>query len=280
MKLTIFTYERKLDIPYEIQYMDAKHIQKAGISKVVDEINQFGPDLIIEREFNDQAAIYSDIYKYLKQPKALWSIDAHITLAEHINYSKQFDYVFLAQSWFLPLFESQVKAKLFWLPLCHTQTMEEYRQFLKQPVERDFEFSFLGNINPLHVERKQYVTQLLHMFGDRFFARGSDYDTTLQYLRRSKITFNCSLNNDLNFRVWEAIACNTWIFTDSVTDLWKIEGLLPYFVPYDRKSPDFSLLQFFPRLENGVDFIKSGHTLTHRYMQLITMCKTGEQHEY
>jgi spore maturation protein CgeB len=280
MKLVIFNYKHNFDIPHECKCYDANIIEEKGIDRVVTEINEFHPDLIIEEEKNDGRAIYTDVYKYLKQPKALWSIDAHVTLAEHINYAKQFDYVFLAQSWFMPLFESQVKAKLFWLPLCHTQTMEEHRTFLHQPYERDIEFSFLGNINPLHVERKQYVTHLLQMFGDRFFARGSDYDTTLKYLRRSQLTFNCSLNNDLNFRVWEAIACGTLIFTDYVTDLEKIDGLKPYTVAYDRKSPDFSLLQRVPRLDNAENFIKSGHTLTHRYIQLIDMCKTGVQHEY
>lgn len=294
MKLTIFTYERNLDIPGEIQYIDRQMIKEQGLNSILDQIKEFEPDLIIEREFNDGIAKYSDVYKHLPYLKAYWAIDCHITLAEHINYAKQFDVVFLAQSWFIPLFESQVKGHCFYLPLCHTQTLTDLNKYLSEstPISpdvqvRDIPLSFVGNIRTLHPEREQYVMRLKELMGDDFLACQADYEQTLRLLRRSQATFNCSLNNDLNFRVWEALAMGTPIYTDDVTDIDKITGLREQLDVYPKLNPPLSSFAtveegdlIYPIVNNSISFIKSAHTLTHRYLQLIEMVKTGEQYEY
>jgi hypothetical protein len=258
-----------------------------GVRGVVDEILRFDPDLIIEREFNDQKAIYTDVYNYLDYPKALWSIDAHTDLVSHINYSKQFDYVFLAQSWFRPLFEKQTKARLFWLPLCHTQTITELNKTLKEfdELDRDIFMSFVGNIRSIHQDRKRFVAKLIKDLGNKFLPVQASYEKTLKLLRRSECTFNCSLNNDLNFRIWEALAMDTPIITDHVTDIDKISGLRERLNIYDKlESSIYSNYQtevtnFCTHL-NKSDFIKKNHTLTHRYLQMIQMIKTGEQYDF
>jgi hypothetical protein len=283
MRLTIFTYERQLDIPHEIQYIDAPLIHSQGIEKTIEEIRLFNPDLIIEREFNDGKAIYSSLYTYLKDiPKAYWSIDAHITLAEHINYAKQFQYVFLAQSWFIPLFAHEVKSELFYLPLCHTQTLTEYEKYMADGVERVYPFTFTGNVNSLHVDRSKILAQIKEICRDDFQMGSATYEDTLLILRKSKASFNCSLNNDLNFRVWESLAMNTPIFTDRVTDIERIANLADYVILYDKKEPQYNNLQLLPDTStfDSYSFIKSNHTLTHRYEQLLEMVKRGWQHPY
>lgn len=287
MKLVLFSNRANYGLPHEVRTYNAQILMQKGVSQVVEEIKEFSPDLIIEEEFNDGVSNYSQVYKLLPNFTKAWHcVDAHITLAEHINYAKQFDYVFLAQSWYVDLFKWQVKGKCFYLPLCHTQSMDEYCEMLKTPVEKDIELSFVGNIRTLHVERQQHVFTLKDMLGDRFLACTANYENTLSILRRSKATFNCSLNNDLNFRVWEALACQTPILTDEVTDIFtlsqnSIKNTLEQLVTvYDKMYPDFSVLQDMNSVEGAVNFIKSGHTLTHRYLQLIEMVLTGEQYEY
>ncbi len=275
MRLVVFTYERNLGLEgHETLCVDHT------TPNLVETVKAFNPDMIIEREFNDGQALYSRIYKQLPYPKAYWVIDAHTDLVRHINYAKQFDYVFCAQSWFIPLFTRETLAQVFYLPLCHTQTLTAYEMMLAKPVSRDIEFSFIGNLRSIHVERIRYVRKFLEMMGDGFFARQSDYDQTLEYLRRSKVTFNCSLNNDLNFRVWESIACGAGIVTDSVEDIQNINGLGSFLTLYDKLLPDFSVLQNPVFRYGAEEFIKSGHTLTHRYMQMLEMAHSGKQYEY
>lgn len=285
MKLCIFTYERDLDIPHQILYVDAALLEKQGVEATLSQINDFSPDLIIEREFNDQRAVYSEVYTHLQYPKAYWCIDAHITLAEHINYAKQFDYVFCAQSWFVPLFERQVPGSVYWLPLCHSQTLKEFKATIVQmQLNRDIMLSFVGNVTTLHPDRKRWIIALKERFGEEFQAGTASYEKMLNIFRSSYLAFNCSLNNDLNFRVWEALAMGAGVVTDMVDDIDMISDLTDYLLVYDKmEDPQGfmnSLLEMNGTPEASQIFIASGHTLTHRYNAMIEMISQKQQHVY
>lgn len=278
-KLVVFNSNHKLDLEAEILYFSYEDMM--GIDdydRMIEHIKAFKPDLIIEEEKNDGKSIYTNVYKQLPGiPKAYWLIDGHCNLIDHVVYAKQFDYVFCAQSWFMPIIQREVLNRVFYLPLCHTQTMTEYQEMLKTKVKKDIELSFIGNIRSIHVDRKKHVQKLLEMYPN-FFARQSNYEDTLKYLRRSKATFNCSLNNDLNFRVWEGLACGSLVVTDDVTDIDNIYGLRPLLTVYDKLLPNWQSLDI-PQMD-GEAFIKGGHTLTHRMLQLIAMTEGGEQVEF
>lgn len=283
MKLVVFSNNHELDLSHEIKYYSRVTHDIDNTDKVVEEIKEFAPDLIIEEEKNDGVSNYTEIYKKLpKIPKAWWAIDLHCNLIDHVVYAKQFDYIFAAQSWFIPILNHEVLYKVFYLPLCHSQTITEYQEMLQADVEKDIDFSFVGNIRSIHVERAKYVNRFLKMYPDTFLARQAPYENTLQYLRRSKATFNCSLNNDLNFRVWEALACNAIPVTDYVHDIQKIHGLWELLVMYDKMLPDWQNLTIpFNDFERSTqDFIKSNHTMTHRMNQLIEMVETNNQYIY
>jgi hypothetical protein len=279
MKLVVFNDKHILDIQHDILYFDKTDL--VDVPKLVADIKAFQPDLIIEEEKNDGSSLFTNVYKELPGiPKAWWMIDAHCNLIDHIVYAKQFDYVFAAQSWFIPIVQPEILNKVFYLPLCHTQTMTEYQEMLQQPVvERDIDFSFIGNIRSIHVERAKYVARLLEAYPETFVARKTDYAVMLTYLRRSKATFNCSLNNDLNFRVWEGLACGAMVVTDDVTDIGSITGLYSHVVTYDKLIPDWQAIGL-PLLQNSVDFIKQGHTMTHRVLEMLHMIQSGQQTSY
>src|SRR6185369_7412386 len=102
------------------------HDDLADVTDTVEKIKHFEPDLLLEEEKNDGVSNFSSIYEELPGvPKAWWCIDAHCNLIDHVVYAKQFDYVFCAQSWFVPIIQKEVLNKVFYLPLCHTQTMTE-----------------------------------------------------------------------------------------------------------------------------------------------------------
>lgn len=279
MKIVVFNGQHELDLPHEMIYFTAGDLTLLGVEEIVKLILDFKPDLMIEEEKNDGVSIYTEVYKKLTGiQKAYWLIDGHCNLIDHVVYAKQFDFVFCAQSWFVPIIQREVLNKVFYLPLCHTQTLTEYREMLATPVEKDIDLSFVGNIRSIHVERKKYVGRFLELY-DGFFARKSDYNKTLEYLRRSKSTFNCSLNNDLNFRVWEALACGTVIVTDNVIDIDRIYGLRNHLTVYDKLIPDWLNLSL-PSASDTQGFIMEGHTMTHRMFQLLEMIETGDQIDY
>lgn len=290
MKILHLTYQHdKVLSGHEEMFLDANIINKKGLEKVVKEINKFKPDIIIEREYNDGKAVYTELYNLIPDiPKAYWCIDAHITLAEHINYAKQFDIIFLAQSWFAPLFFNQVKSDLFYLPLCVPLTKEQLQK--ENTNERDLPFTFVGNIRSLHPERKEYVSYFLKNI--ECFSAGTqmDYEKMRKNLERSQLTFNCSLNNDLNFRVWEAMAFGTPLVTDYVTDMELFPEIVKHCGVYYKLDHTPEVLADIcktwikeERYRAHVDtknWILYNHTLTHRYQQALQMILTGKQYEY
>lgn len=282
MKIAIFSYKKDLLDNHEVKYFNCLQ----DTTRVVEDIIKFKPDIIIEQEYNDGKAIYSDLYKkidkVIKVPKVYWLIDAHCNLIEHIAYAKQFDFIMCAQSWFIPLLQNQVRAQLYYLPLCHTQTIKEYEQFLTKPkqasMERTIELSFVGNIRSIHVERRKRVMDLMESMGDSFLATTSDYDSMLDILSRSKLTFNCSLNEDLNFRVWEALATNTPLITDYVADINMIKDLWQHIRMIYPRSTELRLGEPLTNpIIDTIDFIRKSHTYTHRYNQLLWMVMTKQQ---
>lgn len=280
MRIVFFNDCHKIELDHETLFFGYEDIKK-GARKIIKQIRKFKPDLIIEEEKNDGLSKFTEIYNnFPTVPKAWWCIDAHCNLIDHIVYAKQFNYVFCAQSWFLPLFVNRVNATLYWLPLCHPQSLEEYERWLLKPKPtRDIEFSFIGNIRPIHVERKQMVMGFLEQLGDRFVARTeNDYDKMLDLLTRSKMTFNCSLNEDLNFRVWESLATNTPIMTDYVADICLIKDFFSKLAVIFPRVTDTRISNCFYNNPVGTsDYVKSAHTLTHRYQQMIFMILTRQQ---
>lgn len=284
MKLLVFDYNHNLGLDHEIKYLDQKQIGSRPKAEILQEIKDFKPDLIIEREFNDGKSNYSFIYKSLPNvPKCWWCIDAHTNLIQHVVYAKQFDFVFCAQSWFIPLFQNQIKGQIFFLPLSHTQSLPDYEDWLaKEPPARDIEFSFVGNIRSIHVERAKMVMSFIESLGDKFLAATiPDYNEMLITLQRSKLTFNCSLNEDLNLRVWEALAMNTPLMTDYVADLNYIKGLPELISVIYPRTTDKRIEQTI-NIDHGdtSEFIRTKHTLTHRYNQLLMMFFTRKQMEF
>lgn len=285
MKIVYLGYERKLGLgsEHELLYLDGDMIHDENIDDMVQKIESFKPDLLLEREFNDGKAIFTSLYKRLPTiPKAWWCVDLHCNLIHHVVYAKQFDFVFCGQSWFIPLLKNQVKAKLFYLPLCHTQTLTEYQEWLAKPKpERTIELSFVGNIRSIHVDRNDYVVDFMKHMGDTFVAANQSYDLMLETLSKSKATFNCSLNDDLNFRVWEALATNTPLITDYVPDLEHVRNLKRYITRiYPRKTEKRLLKALDQTHLNSTDFILKEHTITSRVNQLLWMLGSETQYVF
>lgn len=257
---------------------------KTGLEDQHDIINIYSSkptELIIEREYNDGREKNTWLLENTPAKRAWWCIDAHTNLLDHIVYSKQFDYVFCAQSWFVPILQRETSAQVFYLPLCHSQTVEDLRDTVVKlgDVSRELMLSFVGNIRSAHVDRQRHILRLKKEMGDNFLACTASPDEMLQIFRESMSVFNCSINNDLNFRVFEALAMNTPVITDEVTDLDSIKGLRAMVSTYD-KLGDMSDLKTFTSDVSSYDWILDNHTVTHRYRSMLEMIQTGVQVEF
>lgn len=238
-------------------------------------------DLIIEREYNDGRPNYEWLYSQSETPAAWWCIDAHTNLLDHVTYAKHFDYVFCAQSWFVPLIQREIRGEAFYLPLCHSQTIEDLRETHTafSGLHRDLPYTFVGNIRSSHVDRNRLVTLLKSHFGDEFLACSDTPEETLKLLRQSLTTFNCSINNDLNFRVFEALAMGASLITDDVPDVNHIQGLRQRITCY-KKMSNLNYTTQQQDFSSTYRWIKKYHTITQRYRSMLRMIETGVQDEF
>lgn len=254
----------------------------------MEKLEEFKPDLIIEREFNDNKSIYTDEMIFVKKhyPKikrAVWLIDTHVQFARHLKYAENFDYIFLAISRFVPIFKNLFKNKhIFWLPLCYPVVTLPPNQIEK----RKHKISFVGRWGKtLFKERTQLVERLKQ---EPYFYAITDYQNCYKIMSDSEISFNRSLSEDMNFRVFEALACGSEVVTNLVPDLLNIEGLEEQIHIYKNDSEVFPMIKelvsdkrrFKGTPESHRKWVASKHLLFHRISDCIRMIQSGLQCSY
>jgi spore maturation protein CgeB/2-polyprenyl-3-methyl-5-hydroxy-6-metoxy-1,4-benzoquinol methylase len=140
-------------------------------------------------------------------PTACYLVDTHLNLEKHLDIARAFDCVFVAQKEFISTFEQAGIQHVTWLPLaCDPEVHRKYEE------DKRFEVAFVGSITPLNRERNALLMRLAEKFPlhvDRCFLE----EMALTY-SRAKIVFNRSIKNDLNMRVFEAMATGSLLVTD------------------------------------------------------------------
>jgi len=254
----------------------------------MEKLEEYKPDIVIEREFNDGRSIYKDemifIGKhYPKIKRAVWLIDTHVQFARHLAYSEYFDYIFLAISRFVPIIKGIYKSKrVFWLPLCHPVVSLPPNQIDK----RKHKVSFVGRWGQQFFKERTALVEKLKQ--EPYFYAITDYDNCYKIMSDSEISFNRSYSEDLNFRVFEALACGSEVVTNPVPDLYKIEGLAEQIHIYKNDLDVFQMLEDLvsgkrkPRgtPESHRKWIRNKHLLVHRVSDCIRMIQNDTQINY
>lgn len=151
-------------------------------------------------------------------PKACYLIDSHLTGLEwHLRWAQQFDYVFIAQREYLPQFKA-VNPRSYWLPLgCDPETHKNHQ------VTKRHDIGFVGStmFNP---RRTALLDSLAANFD--FHKQRCFLDEMAKTFSEAKIVFNTAVKNDLNMRVFEALATGAFL----LTDIAKHSGLTELFM--------------------------------------------------
>lgn len=146
-----------------------------------------------------------------------YSVDQYVN-PWHVPYSAGFDAVFVAQKDYLPLFVTpETPRPAAWLPL--------FCDPAKAPATetaRDIPISFVGTVgDTVNTDRKPFL--------DAFRTRAPLVATSGAYgpvYGRSRLVLNQSAAGELNFRVFEAMACGAALLTEDVGN-----GLRELFTP-------------------------------------------------
>lgn len=283
MKILYLSYERNIDLEkeHEVMYYDVDH--RVG----QEPIKKFKPDLVIEREFNDNKAIYSDLLDFIKKElpdtkRAVWLIDTHVSEGRHKTYAKYFDYVFLAISKYVNNFRLVLRSKnVYWLPLCYPfseDTIDTTKQVLKK-----YPITFVGRWDPKWFpERTLYINALKLHYRDDFTAV-TDYNNMSSILSQSQISFNCSISDDLNFRIFESLGLGAQLVTNDVPDIHKIKGLeerIHIYHNFEDCVREIEKIRIAKEIEDYRQWVKDNHTLKTRLNSMLKMISTNTQEEF
>jgi 2-polyprenyl-3-methyl-5-hydroxy-6-metoxy-1,4-benzoquinol methylase len=143
------------------------------------------------------------------RPSAWWAIDTHMDFDWCLTKSHHFDFLFAAQrDGAEQLRDGGISTT--WLPLACDPEVHK-----KQDVVKTFDVCFVGNIFP--GERADLVGLLRSRFRNTFVGR-CYFDEMARTYSASRVVFNRSIRNDVNMRVFEAVACGSLLLTNDLRD--------------------------------------------------------------
>lgn len=168
--------------------------------------------ILNSRDFTPDIVVWADVCKpptvmgieSLPTVNIGFSIDQYCN-PWHVPYGAAFDIMMIAQKDYLPDFQEANRCLLEWQPLfCDSFKDEDLR------LERDIPVSFVGTVTgSINKSRKQFL--------DEFKRRQPVFVTQGNYVpvyNRSRIVVNQSAAGELNFRIFEAMACGAAVLTE------------------------------------------------------------------
>lgn len=141
--------------------------------------------------------------------KILWVNDSHQFLELMINKAKDFDHVFVSMKDDLHSFGDNAS----WLPGAASRDVA-----IDYHLTRKYDLTFIGSLDSVHQNRVDYLKRLSFYFPQINIKTKIYLESMARELSSSKIVFNMSLNKDLNYRVFESMACGALLITDRINN--------------------------------------------------------------
>jgi spore maturation protein CgeB len=143
-------------------------------------------------------------------PLAYWAIDTHVDFEFRLRRARAADFVFAAQRDGADRLRQEGIATATWLPLgCDPEIHG------RQPVAKEHDVCFVGNIFP--GPREGLLKRIQAEFPKTFVGRRFFTEMARTY-SASRIIFNRSLRNDVNMRVFEALASGSLLLTNDLLE--------------------------------------------------------------
>jgi FkbM family methyltransferase len=149
------------------------------------------------------------------RPCAWWAIDTHLNPSWCRERARDFDWVFAAQRDGAELMLEAGIASACWLPLaCDPDVHRKY------DAEKRFDVCFVGHVCP--GPRADLLDLLQRRFRDSFVGQRF-FEEMARVYSASRLVFNRSIRNDVNMRVFEALACGSLLLTNDLSDNGQAE---------------------------------------------------------
>ena len=194
--------------------------------------------------------------------KIFWSIDSHMVLMNHITtvVKNKIDIVLNAIESHQNYFKT---SKTFYFP-------NAYPSDLISPIDGVDKNIFLGFCGSL-LNRSEILDKLENNFGIKkdIWKLGNEMVKTINGY---KIHFNKTLSNDINYRIFETMGCNTLMLTNSTENINTFFNDMENIVIYNNETELFEKLNVLSsdndlvkKISNsGYELVKNNHTYDNR----------------
>ncbi len=198
------------------------------------------PDLFLYVDSGERSYLPYGV-ETLECPTAALLIDVHLGGRLRRPLSTLFDYVFVAQRDFVSSYQSGPSQHVEWLPLACDPAVHKL-----EDLPRTYDVGFVGNIGSKGDRRRRLLKALESRFTLNDYRRHYPREAMAGIYSQSKIVFNCAIANDVNMRVFEAMASGALLVTNRVGN-----GLLDLFqdgkhiVTYETESELLDRVAFY-----------------------------------
>ncbi len=144
------------------------------------------------------------------RPCAFWAIDTHLNFDRCREKAPRFDVVFAAQRDGAEMLRGIGVSSASWLPLACDPEIHR-----KHDVARQFDVAFVGNIFP--GPRGELLDLIRRRYRNSFVGQAY-FDDMARTYSAARIAFNRSIRNDVNMRVFEAVAYGSMLMTNDLGD--------------------------------------------------------------
>jgi 2-polyprenyl-3-methyl-5-hydroxy-6-metoxy-1,4-benzoquinol methylase len=207
------------------------------------------------------------------RPSAFWAIDTHLDFQGTLAKSRQHDFVFAAQKDGADRLRAAGIASARWLPLACDPAIHR-----PHPMPKEHDLCFIGNILP---GPREELLRLLRARHPSLYVAQLYFDEMARAYSASKIVFNRSVRNDVNMRVFEALACGSLLVTNDLHENGQNELFEPgvHLVTYTDTDDLFEKIDFHLANDEARERIAARgraeviarHTYRHRMEALLAV---------
>ena len=213
---------------------------------------------------------YDFIVQYPGKVSCLWEIDNHIQRGRKVDNYQRVDKIFIAQKAFLPLYP---KEKTTWLPLAADP--DKHKLYPNEDIS--FDVGFIGN--DTYPRRRDLLTKIGSKY-KLYIGHTQPGEEYSRKLSRCKLLFNCSMDNDINMRVFEAMSIGRLLLTDKVEGMDDLFTEGEHYVAYTDWFDLDRLISHFLNDESsrekiakaGAELIRAKHTYKDRLETILQTC--------
>lgn len=230
--------------------------------------NRFKADAVLFFE-GGSMRLLPDTTRAQSCPTMWYAIDTHMDFEKHVRIGRLFDMTFVAQRQYVAPLTARGLTQVEWLPLAVAPELLPGTQ-----PERDIDIAYVGSDNStMHPHRSALLQALRERFPSHCFRTTTPEEMGRIYAA-ARVVFNCSVNNDLNMRYFEAMGAGAVLVTDRIVDN-GVETLFEegrHFICYDDEDDLMQkvseVLQEPDRLlaigKGAQALVLSRHTYAHR----------------